>query len=144
MRNSPRGSLKSIVALVACAVVGWAYCGALVGIGRQFFSIETTLVIHAVGAPVGFSAVSYFYHRTFPLARPVVTAIAFLGIVAALDLLVVAFFIERSFAMFRSFMGTWLPFLLIFVATYAAGQAVRRGRPDRGAPGNGSSFPTGA
>lgn len=144
MRNSPRGSLRSIVALVACAVVGWAYCGALIGIGRQFFSIETTLVIHAVGAPVGFGAVSYFYHRAFRLARPVATAIAFLIIVVALDFLVVAFSIERSFAMFRSVLGTWLPFLLIFVATYAAGHAVRRSRLDRGAPGNGSSIPTGA
>jgi hypothetical protein len=137
VRNSPPGSLKSIVALVACAVGGWAYCGALIGIGRQFFSIGTTLVIHAIGAPVGFSAVSYFYHRTFPLVRPVVTAIVFLSIVVALDVFVVALLIESSFAMFQSFLGTWLPFLLIFVATYATGQAVRHGGPDRGAPSDG-------
>ncbi len=49
------------------------------------------------------------------------------GIVAALDVLVVAVFILRSFAMFGSFLGTWLPFVLIFAATWATGIAV--GRP---------------
>lgn len=144
MRDAPRGSIRSIVALVACAVVGWAYCGALIGVGRQFFSLETTLVIHAVGAPMGFSIISYFYHRTFALARPVVTAAAFLSIVVALDLAVVAVFMERSFLMFRSFLGTWLPFLLIFVATYVAGQAVPRSRGADGARSNGSPPATGA
>lgn len=143
MRIPPRGSTTSIVALVACAVVGWAYCAALIGVGRQFFSMETTLAIHAVGAPLGFGAISFFYHRKFLHARPVATGIAFLGIVVALDLLVVAVFIERSFAMFRSALGTWLPLLLIFAATYSAGQAVRRSRHDDGAPSVGSSAATG-
>jgi len=127
MHHSFRSSTKSAAALVAYAVLGWAYCGALVGLGRQFFSMQTTLVIHAIGAPAGFAAISWLYHRAFPFARPLVTAFACLGIVVALDLLVVAVFIERSFAMFHSILGTWLPFLLIFAVTYVVGLLAARG-----------------
>jgi hypothetical protein len=43
------------------------------------------------------------------------------GLVFTLDLVVVAPLFERSYAMFRSFIGTWLPFALIFAASLAAG-----------------------
>ena len=42
------------------------------------------------------------------------------GIIIALDALVVAPLFERSFAMFRSVIGTWLPFATIFLASWAA------------------------
>ena len=42
------------------------------------------------------------------------------GIVLALDAIVVAPLFERSFAMFRSVIGTWLPFAAIFFASWAA------------------------
>ncbi len=45
------GTLRKVVIIVAHSVVGWGYCGALVAIGRRFFSMDTTLVVHAVGAP---------------------------------------------------------------------------------------------
>ena len=35
------------------------------------------------------------------------------GKVVVLDILIVALLIERSFEMFTSILGTWLPFLLI-------------------------------
>jgi hypothetical protein len=38
-----------------------------------------------------------------------------------LDALVVAPLFERSYAMFRSVIGTWLPFVVIFAASWAAG-----------------------
>jgi hypothetical protein len=47
--------------------------------------------------------------------------VAITGFVIALDALVVAPLIERSYAMFRSFIGTWLPFAAIFLASWAAG-----------------------
>jgi hypothetical protein len=46
--------------------------------------------------------------------------------VVALDLVVVAGVIERSFDMFLSISGTWLPFVLILAAIYAVGVALRR------------------
>lgn len=41
---------------------------------------------------------------------------------------VVALFINRSLEMFTSLLGTWLPFALIFAATYLAGLIIQRNR----------------
>jgi hypothetical protein len=46
--------------------------------------------------------------------------------VILLDLLVVATFIERDYAMFGSLLGTWIPFLLIFTSTYLVGAYLMR------------------
>ncbi len=126
MRHGPAG-FKALVILLH-ALAGWAYCGALIGVGRRMLPMETALVIHAIGAPMGFAAISWFYFRRFAFTTPLQTASAFLGIVAALDVLLVAPFLEKSFAMFASPLGTWIPFALIFTATYATGRVVA-GRP---------------
>jgi hypothetical protein len=117
----PRMLQQAAVTLVHAAV-GWAYCGALIGVGRQFLSIHTTLVVHAIGAPVGFCLISLFYYRKFAFTSPLQTAAAFLGVVAALDLFLVAPVFEKSYAMFSSVLGTWIPFALIFAATYLTGR----------------------
>ena len=111
--------------LLSHAVLGWAYCGALIGIGRHFLSMPTTLVVHAIGAPIGFALISLFYFRRFAFTSPVHTAAAFLGVVVAFDLLLVAPVFEKSFAMFWSPLGTWIPFGLIFASTYLTGRLVR-------------------
>ena len=117
------------------ATVGWAYCGALIGVGRSVISLRAALVIHAVGAPIGFALVSRYYFRHFPYTTPLQTATAFLLVVAGLDALLVAPFVEKSFMMFRSLVGTWIPFALIFAATYVTGLwTLSHGpRPNRGA-----------
>ena len=89
--------------------------------GRRFLSLHSTLVAHAIGAPVGFALISLVYFRKFAFTTPLQTALMFLAIVAGLDLLLVAPFIERSYAMFLSFLGTWLPFALIFATVYLIG-----------------------
>jgi hypothetical protein len=48
-------------------------------------------------------------------------AAAMTGVIVALDALVVAPVFERSYAMFRSALGTWFPFAAIFAASWAAG-----------------------
>jgi hypothetical protein len=78
------GRLQRTAVVVVHAVVGWAYCGAIISVGRQFLSIRTTLVLHAIGAPVGFALISLFYYRKYATS-PMQTAAAFLGIVVALD-----------------------------------------------------------
>jgi len=117
---------RQALVVLAHGVVGWAWCGALVGIGRQLFSMEATLIIHAIGGPLGFALITWFYFRRFGYTTPVQTAAAFLGVVVTLDLLLVAPVFEGSYAMFTSTLGTWLPFTLIFIATNATGQLVRR------------------
>jgi hypothetical protein len=54
----------------------------------------------------------------------VLRAIVLTGLVVMLDAVVVAPLFERSYAMFRSLMGTWLPFAAIFFASVAAGLLV--------------------
>jgi len=41
-----------------------------------------------------------------------------------MDVFVVALFVERSFEMFESIFGTWLPFLLIFLFTWWTGLTI--------------------
>ncbi len=108
---------KSIIILLH-AFVGWALCGAIIAVGKQVTSMETTLVLHAIGAPVIFAVLSFFYVKKFSFTSPLQTATFFLLFVAFMDLFVVALFIERSFEMFGNILGTWIPFALIFLSTY--------------------------
>lgn len=116
------GRLPRAAVILAHGVVGWAYCGALIGVGRQFLSMHTTLVVHAIGAPVGFALISLLYYRRYAFTSPLRTAGAFLGVVVALDLFLVAPVFEKSYAMFSSVMGTWIPFALIFASTFLTGR----------------------
>ena len=117
-----QGRLYKGVVVALHAVAGWAYCGMLIGIGRQFLSMHATLVVHAIGAPIGFALISLFYYRRFAFTSPWQTAISFLGIIVALDLFLVAPLFEKNYAMFTSVLGTWIPFALIFAATYFTGR----------------------
>ena len=117
-----RGRLYKAAVIVTHGLIGWAYCGVLIGIGRQFLPMHATLVVHAVGAPVGFALISLSYYRKFAFTSPWQTAFAFLGIVVALDLFLVAPVFEKNYAMFASALGTWIPFALIFAATYFTGR----------------------
>ena len=47
--------------VVAHALVGWAWCGALIAIGQRLLSLHATLIVHAIGAPLGFVLVSLVY-----------------------------------------------------------------------------------
>lgn len=120
------GKAGKTAIIVAHAMVGWALCGAIIAVGRQIFSMQTTLVIHAIGAPLCFALLSLFYFRKFGFTTPMQTAIVFLAIVIALDLLLVALVFERSFAMFSSVLGSWIPFALIFTATYVTGWLIKK------------------
>lgn len=132
--------------LLTFAFVGWALCGAIMGIGRAVTSLENTLVIHAMGAPIMFGALSRVYFRKFNYTSPLQTAVAFLGSVVFIDVFVIALLVEKSLAMFTSILGTWIPFSLIFSATYLTGLQQKRTRqkqsradPVIAAAGHGSS-----
>ncbi len=115
---------EAVIAL-AHALVGWGLCGATMGIALAKTSLARALVIHAVAAPIIFAAVSSVYFTYFGYWSPVATAFGFVVVVIGMDFFVVALLIQRDFAMFRSVPGTWVPFALIFVATYAVGLAAR-------------------
>lgn len=108
--------MKYVIVLVH-AFVGWALC-----IGLATLPLQTALIIHAIAAPTFFKCVSLFYFRKFHSTTPLL----FVGFVIAMDFFVVALLINRSLEMFASALGTWIPFALIFAATYAAGMYATR------------------
>jgi hypothetical protein len=58
------------------------------------------------------------------------TAAVFVVIVFLLDVFLVALLVERSFAMFRSVLGTWLAFALIFLSAWLTGVVAARDLPN--------------
>ena len=119
---------KKILIILAHAFVGWALCAATMGIGMAVTTLDNTLVIHAIGAPIFFCGVSLVYFRRFNYTAPLQTAGYFLAFVVAMDFFVVAMLINRSFEMFTSLLGTWLPFTLIFASTYLTGRFLVRSK----------------
>lgn len=117
-------SAKQIAVIAFFGAVGWALCGAIMFIGMAVTSMQTTLILHAAGAPVIFAAISWIYYTRFGYTRPLTTAAAFLGMVILLDIFPVATVINRSFEMFASVLGTWIPWALIFLSTYSVGVVV--------------------
>jgi hypothetical protein len=121
-------TMKKILVILAHAFAGWALCAATMGIGMAVTTLNNALVIHAIAAPIFFSGISLIYFRRFNYTTPLQTASCFLAFVVAMDFFVVAMLINRSFDMFASFLGTWLPFALIFVSTYLTGRFVTGSR----------------
>ena len=119
-------NIKKIMIILAHALIGWALCGATMGIGLATMSLEDALIVHALAAPVFFTGISLVYFQKFNYTTPFQTALIFVGFVMAMDFFVVALLINRSLDMFASLLGTWIPFALIFVATYLRGVMVRR------------------
>lgn len=112
--------------LLGHAFVAWALCSVTMMIGMAVASVETALVVHAVAAPIFAGAVSWNYHRRFGYTTPLQSAVTFVSFVIVVDFFLVALVIERSLEMFTSPLGTWIPFLLIFSATYLLGWVVER------------------
>jgi hypothetical protein len=126
--------LRRALTLLAHALVVWALCGATMAIALQVTSEERALVAHAVAAPVAAAIVSAVYYGAFGYTSPIATAAIVTGVVALLDLAVVALLVQGSLDMFRSVMGVWLPLGLIFVQTAVSGYVARfseRHRPRR-------------
>lgn len=119
-------SIRKVSIVLAHAFVGWALCGAIMGVGRQVTSLQTALIIHAIGAPIIFATISWVYFTRFHYTTPLQTAVLFFAFVILMDVFVVALLMERSFEMFGSILGTWIPFALIFTSTYLAGLCMTR------------------
>jgi hypothetical protein len=91
------------------------------GIGMVSTTLEKALIFHAIAAPIIAIIVSSIYYWKFNYTTPLQTAIVFVSFVIVVDVFLVAMVINNSFDMFRSFIGTWLVFILIFAATYLTG-----------------------
>jgi hypothetical protein len=120
--------IKQYLVIFGFALVGWGLCGAIIAVGRSVTSMEITLIVHAIGAPMIFGVLSWLYFKNFAYTGPMQTAVIFTVFAMLMDLFVVATFIEKSYAMFASLLGTWIPFVLIFVSTYLVGRMVTAGK----------------
>ena len=116
-----RFKAKQLVIPILIGLIGWALCGAVMFIGMAVTDIQTTLIAHAIGAPIIFSLLSWFYFNRFNYTSPVQTASIFICVVILMDFFLVALIINKSLEMFQSPIGTWIPFGLIFLATYLTG-----------------------
>jgi hypothetical protein len=121
-------TFKKVLIILLHAFVIWALCGATIGIGRSVTSMETTLIVHLIAAPVFAGLVSLFYFKRFRYTNPLQTAVIFLLFVMAVDAGLVAPVFEKSFDMFKSMIGTWIPFILIFLSTFGTGLLTIKGK----------------
>jgi hypothetical protein len=117
---------KVVVIIALHALVAWALCGAIVIVGRQLWTMDTTLIVHAIGVPIVFVFVSLSYFSFFSYTTPLQTATIFTLSAILLDLTVVATLIEGSYEMFGSLIGTWIPFALMFITTYVMGNLITK------------------
>jgi len=120
-------SASKIAILLAHAFIIWVLCFATIGIGMTVTSLENALIAHAIAAPIITAGVSLVYFRKFNYTSPIKTAAIFIAFVILMDFFVVAILINRSFEMFTSLLGTWIPFALIFLSTYLTGLLVGKG-----------------
>jgi hypothetical protein len=119
---------KKVIIVLAHAFVGWILCAATMGIGMAMTSLDVALIVHLVAAPIFFVGISTVYFRRFNYTSPMQTALIFIGFVMAMDFFVVAMLVQRSFDMFASLLGTWIPFALIWASTWITGLVLTRKR----------------
>ncbi len=113
--------LKKVCVTAVFALIGWGICGAIINIGRSTIGTDATLIVHAIAVPIVFGALSFLYHRYFHYTRPALTGLIFMLSAMLLDGGIIAPFAEKSYVMFTSILGTWIPFGLIFLATFLVG-----------------------
>ncbi len=116
-------TMRRLARVTIHAAIGWAMCAAAMAAAIAGTNLRTALFLHGIAAPFLFVWVSSSYFARPTAWPPLRAAVVMVGIVALLDLIVVACFIEQSLAMFRSVLGTWLPLLLVFLAVWATGLA---------------------
>ena len=106
--------------LFGFALLSWGLCGATIGVARGLIPMESALVVHAVAAPIIAGTLAYVYARCCAVTTPLMTGLAFVGVAIVMDAGLIAPFVERSWDMFRSPIGTWIPFVLMFFAAWGA------------------------
>ncbi|MGA2406329.1 MAG: hypothetical protein ABSF81_06215 [Bacteroidales bacterium] len=119
-------NFKKIIIILSHTFIVWALCGATIAVGRSLTTIELTLIIHVIGAPIFACLVSMVYYKKFNYTSPISTAFIFLFFVIAMDAGLVAPAFEKSYGLFKSILGTWIPFSLIFLSTYITGLTIKR------------------
>lgn len=103
------------------AVTGWAVCAALMALLLLLTTPVVALWVHGIAAPLVFVSLASVYFSRRGAHEPLPTAFVWTAIVIALDAIVVAGLVQRSFTMFASVAGTWLPLTLVFTGVWVTG-----------------------
>ena len=117
--------LKDYGVLLFHAFLVWLLCTIVMVIGMATLPIDTAVLAHAFAAPFIALAFSWIYFAKFNKFNPWIVAAVFLTFVILMDLFVIALIILQNFEMFFSPLGTWIPFALIFMITFAVGMYKR-------------------
>jgi menaquinone-dependent protoporphyrinogen oxidase len=112
----------SLVRLFLHAGAGWAVCAAVMALLLSITSVGVAVVVHALVVPIVFAAIAWHYFDDRGAREPRSTALAFAGLTALVDLVIVAGLVQRSLALVKSVGGFWLPLALIFLVTWSIGQ----------------------
>jgi predicted CoA-binding protein len=108
--------------LLGYAVGAWAVStGVMLLLQLTLSSASISLWLHALIAPLVFHASALDYFRRADAVKPLRAALTFTALAAVLHLTLVAGVLMRSAALLTSVPGTWLPLLLIFLATMVVG-----------------------
>ncbi len=118
--------MRKTFIIISFGLIGWALCGGIMFGGMALFSLETAVIAHAFAAPAIFFGLSWIYFKKMAYTTPLQTGFFFLLTALFMDIFIVSFVINKSFEMFESLWGTWIPLLLIFFSTFAAGSLVGR------------------
>lgn len=106
---------RSFSRLITHAVVAWVACAATMIALLKLTNLMTAVIVHAIAAPLFFVAIGWHYFRARGAREAVPTAIVWTAIVVLLDLIVVAGAAQHGLEIFKSVIGIWLPFGLIFM-----------------------------
>jgi hypothetical protein len=111
------------------AAAAWLACGLTFAVARAAAGVPTAIAVHLAAAPLIGAAATRFLWRRPGHPGVAATALALSGTAALLDAIVVAPFLERSFEMFASPAGTWIPLALILAASAATAARLRARAP---------------
>jgi hypothetical protein len=118
--------MKKALVFLLHALAGWALCGAVMGIGMRLLPLQDALLLHLFAAPLIFALISLSYHKRARSAHPLLVAAGFTLFVMGMDFFLVAMVIQKSYAMFGSLMGTWMPFAMIFISSWMTGRSMKK------------------
>lgn len=118
--------LKKGLIIITHGFIGWLLSSTILFVAMEITTIYLSLIIHFIAAPFIFLGISKHYFKRYNYTSPFVTALILVSMVMVLDFFIVALVIQKSLVMFESVMGTWLPFLFIFLTVWLTGLDMTR------------------
>lgn len=115
---------RSIPRLLAHGIAGSGLCAALMAVLLLLPSLTMALILHALAAPIFFTAIAWHYFRARGAREPLPTALTWTAMVALFDLAVIASMVPGGPEMWKSILGAGLSLALTFLASWISGLMV--------------------